>query len=214
MDLRLQNYFTLIVTGPSKCGKTQWCHELMKIQHLIYSKPPGNIYFRYKVFQAKFYEMTEVTEFIKGLPSEEWLSNLPENSTVYCDDLAGDICKETANYFTIDSHHYRLNFVFVQHSIFSNNQFYREMSINCNYYTIFKNPRDVLSFTTLARQMALDDKPKVIIDMYKQAVKSPFGYLFVDYTQQMCDIIRLRTNIFNTFEHPLTLYCSNKSSQQ
>ena len=70
----------------------------------------------------------------------------------------------------------------------------RTISLNTQYQALFKNPRDSLQVSILARQL-LPSKSSYFIEAYRNATSRPFGYLFCDFTQETPDKVRYRTNI-------------------
>ena len=58
----------------------------------------------------------------------------------------------------------------------------RTISINAQYQALFRNPRDSLQISILARQLCpLNSKD--FLDIYKRASQRPYGYLFCCSTQ-------------------------------
>ncbi len=59
---------------------------------------------------------------------------------------------------------------------------------------VFKNPRDSLGISTLARQM-YPNNTKYLLESFQDATKKPYGYLLLDLHQLTTENMRLRTNI-------------------
>ena len=59
---------------------------------------------------------------------------------------------------------------------------------------LFNNPRDKLQVLTLAKQM-YPSETAWFIKEYEEAVRRPYGYLFVDLRPATTDRCRLRTNV-------------------
>lgn len=57
-----------------------------------------------------------------------------------------------------------------------------------------KNPRNVSQIKNLSTQMCSDQS--LLIDAYKQATKSPYSYILIDFHPQTPEHIRLRSDIF------------------
>ena len=70
----------------------------------------------------------------------------------------------------------------------------RSISLNNHYLVLFKNPRDKLQILTLAKQM-YPSKTAWFIKEYEEAVRRPYGYLFVDLRPTTPGRCRLRTNV-------------------
>ena len=70
----------------------------------------------------------------------------------------------------------------------------RETETYCKLnMVLFKNPRDKLQFLTLAKQM-YPGETAWFKKQYEEAVRRPFGYLFVDLKPTTKDSCRLRRN--------------------
>ena len=70
----------------------------------------------------------------------------------------------------------------------------RSISLNSHYLVLFKNPRDKLQILTLAKQI-YPSETAWFIKEYEEAVRRPYGYLFVDLRPTTTDSCRLRTNV-------------------
>ena len=86
MDLRLKLPFTMLVSGPTSCGKTTFVSKILENRYEIYNKSPGKVYWFYKVNQPMFQDMMEkgkFHEFIQGMCTMESVSythlTLPTN---------------------------------------------------------------------------------------------------------------------------------------
>ena len=69
------------------------------------------------------------------------------------------------------------------------------MSLNAHYIVLFKNPRDAMLVSTLARQM-YPGQNKFLVEAFKNATEKPFGYLLLDLKPDTDEKYRIRTNIF------------------
>ena len=59
---------------------------------------------------------------------------------------------------------------------------------------IFKNPRDSLGISTLARQM-YPNNSNFLLESFQDATEKPYGYLLLELHQLTPENMRLRTNI-------------------
>ena len=59
--------FTMIISGPTSCGKTQWLKQLLS--HSVIDPPPQRIIFFYKRWQPLYDEMKRIKdiEFMKEI---------------------------------------------------------------------------------------------------------------------------------------------------
>ena len=68
------------------------------------------------------------------------------------------------------------------------------ISLNFHYLVIFRNPRDSLSVSTLAKQM-FPGRTDYLMESFRDATSRPYGYLVIDCHQLTSENMRLRTNI-------------------
>ena len=73
---------------------------------------------------------------------------------VVFDDLIGSTSlPEIANMFTVDARHLNISMVFLTQRLFVNDEYFRQISQNCDYFCLFKNPRNSSEIRALAQQM-------------------------------------------------------------
>ena len=70
----------------------------------------------------------------------------------------------------------------------------RTVSLNSHYIILFKNPRDRLQISTLARQM-YPGQSQFLIEAFQDATKEAYGYLVIDLKPTTADKLRIRTGI-------------------
>lgn len=200
--MKLNHPFTMMVSGPTSCGKTRWCFELLKNLNEMCPEIEQCIYC-YGIDQKIFSEMKcalPLLEFIEGFSSEviEKLSS-EKPTLLVLDDMMNQLCKnsELCNLFTRGSHHLNCSIVFLVQNLFHQDKFSRTISLNTHYFSIFRQLRDRNQISTLARQM-FPQESKYFLDAFKQATEEErYGYLFVDvHPSATIDECRLRTKIF------------------
>merc|ERR1711954_88228 len=97
---------------------------------------------------------------------------------VIFDDLIGSLSlKNIANLFTVDARHMNISLVFLTQRMFINDESFRQLSQNCDYFCIFKNPRNSSEIRTLAQQIRPENL--ILIQIYMEATKGPFSYLII-----------------------------------
>ena len=77
-----------------------------------------------------------------------------------------------------------MSMVFITQKMFVNCEHFRQISQNCDYFAIFKNPRNSSEIRTLAQQITPGNL--ILVQIYMEATKIPFSYLFINLTQE-CD---------------------------
>lgn len=112
--------------------------------------------------------------------------------------------KAVCELFTKGSHHKNISVILITQNVFHQGKYCRDISLNCKYLVLFKNPRDKSQVFPLARQV-FPENPSSFVKVYKEATSKPYGYLFLDLTQTTNDVLRFQTDIFNIYYK--TCYC-------
>lgn len=215
IDLRLKCPFTMCLIGVSKSGKSTFARNLLKHRRLKYNSPPGKVYWFYKVYQTMYDEMLQlgiVDHFEMGMPTMAWMEEniTMSNCTLVIDDMALEATEDTAKIFSIGSHHYSCNIIFIAQNLFTKNKAFREISLNSTYHVLFKNPRDKSSITHFARQFA-PGRTKDVASIYFKATRQPHSYLFIDYHQDTREEDRVMSNVLFEKGNPIAMYRLNVS---
>ena len=207
-DIRLKENFKLFVSGPSRCGKTFFISELLENIDTFSKDPPETVLYIYKVWQTKFDEMKNIVDgFIED--NENVVQQLKELALgqrvfVIFDDLINSkSLVDIATLFTVDGRHMNMSMAFLTQRMFVNNEHFRQISQNCDYFCIFKNPRNSSEIRTLAQQLtpgSLD-----LIEIYKEATKNPFSYLLINLTQECDPSVKYLSHVFDE-NHSLKAY--------
>lgn len=200
---QLLHPFTCMVAGTTGCGKTVWVQQLLDHAHTMITPPPQRIVYCYSQWQPAYVEMLRTVpgiEFIRGIPQElekDHFFDIKLRNLIVIDDQMTETGndKRIVNLFAKGSHHRNLSVIYMVQNIFHQGKVNRDISLNCHYLVIFKNPRDKLQILNLARQM-YPGKTEYFLEKYEQAVSRPFGYLFIDLKTTTQDNCRLRTNVF------------------
>ena len=207
-DIRLKENFKLFVSGPSRCGKTFFISELLENIVTFSKDPPETVLYIYKVWQTKFDEMKSIVDgFIED--NENVVQQLKELALgqrvfVIFDDLINSkSLVDIATLFTVDGRHMNMSMAFLTQRMFVNNEHFRQISQNCDYFCIFKNPRNSSEIRTLAQQLTPGSLE--LIEIYKEATKNPFSYLLINLTQECDPNVKYLSHIFDE-NHSLKVY--------
>lgn len=201
MDTLLKHSFSCMVVGPSFSGKTQFVKRLLENASKMINPPPKKIVWFYSEYQPCY------TNMRRSIPNIEFHENLPsdfndftsaERPTLFViDDLmdvaAGD--KRVSALFTKGCHHRNVSVIYITQNLFHRGKESRTISLNTQYYCLFKNCRDKLQITCLGKQM-YPRRIQFFQEAYNDATKDKWGYLFVDLKPDTPEDFRLRTNIF------------------
>ena len=143
--------------------------------------------------------MIPTVEFVKGIPesleNDSYLDVNIRNLNVINDQMieAGKD-NRIVNLFTKGSHHRNLSVIYIVQNLFHQGKGNRSINLNSHYLVLFKNPRGKLQILTLAKQM-YPSETAWFIKEYEEAVRRPYGYLFVDLRPTTPERCRLRTNV-------------------
>ena len=200
----LSNPFTMLIAGPTKSGKTTFVDNLIKNSlneecSLFTLKPTFFFYFYNQERPKQEGLHKNIHEFIEGLPTMEWLAETKkeygDNITVIIDDQALNINKDTAELFSVGSSRQECNVILLTQNLFGKKKENRDISLNSTYIILFKNPRDKLSVQSFFRQIDPQNQKK-LIDIYLDATKKAYSYVFVDLFAETDEDNRLLSNIY------------------
>ena len=202
-DFKLGHPFTALLCGPSGCGKTTLMKNMLQKNSAIINPPPQRIVWLYKRWQP-MYDIIKSTvspsiEFIQGIPpgiDQPTFFNPKVNNLLIIDDLmssCGDDPRMTEIFYE-GSHHRSLSVALLcQNLYYSKSPTQRR---NSHYVILFKNPNDLQSVMTFAKQVN-PTKTKEVMQAYETATAKPHGYLLLDFKQTTNEQDRLKANIFD-----------------
>ena len=191
---RLQHPFTMIIAGPTGCGKSFFVRDLLQYKREMFSTVPDKIIWFYGIYQPLYDEIPEVT-FVEGLPTN-YRSYLGANTLFVIDDLMSECGsdKRLTHLFTKGSHHLNLSVIFITQNFFHKGKEMREISLNVHYIMLCKNRRDLSQIMHLGKQL-FAGKTKYFQEVYEDSTRLPYSYLFIDLRSETPEEMRLRTNI-------------------
>ena len=189
------------VVGPSGSGKTHFVCKLLQNEKM-FQTDFQKIYWHYGGGGEAGLTAHELCK-LKGIKyidgfDDNWSKRLKEGDVIVIDDLYQESNKETDfnNLFTKISRHRGVTVIFITQNLFHQGGQHRTRNLNVQYLVLFKNPRDQTVIDFVSRQ-AFPNNKKFLIDAFHDATSKPHGYLFLDFTQQCDDDLRVRTDIFS-----------------
>ena len=166
----------------------------------LFDPVPSRIIYCYGEYQHAFDDMVQTIPniyFTEGFPDNLYgILEGYQNSLVIIDDLMSECSKDQriSDLFTRGSHHQGISVMYLTQNLFPPGKQSRTISLNAHYMIVFKNPRDSLGVSTLARQM-YPHNTNFLVQSFQDATKKPYGYLLFDLHQRTPENMRLRTNI-------------------
>jgi ABC-type dipeptide/oligopeptide/nickel transport system ATPase component len=205
MDLRLNVGCCMQVVGASGSGKTLFTTSLLRQRRVAFKVPLKKIWWLYGADEGEIgktaneIQKLDNVEFIKGFV-EGWQTLPQRHDVLVIDDLFMESGREKdlTNIFTRTARHRELFVIFITQNLFQNGM--RSRNLSTHYLVVFKNPRDSLTISTIGRQMGNFPLREVFEDATHN---KPYGYIFIDFTQECVDDLRVRTNLF---QPPMYIY--------
>ena len=199
-DIQLKENFKVFISGPSRCGKTFFVADLLQNLDRFAKQPPSLVIYIYKVWQWKFDEMKSLVHVFMEDDDhivekiKQYANGIPI-LVVFDDMLNSKSLSNLAPLFTVDGRHMNMSLVFLTQRMFVNDEYFRQISQNCDYFFIFKNPRNSSEIRTLAQQVTPGSLH--LIKMYIEATKDPFSYLFINLTQECKPKVKFLSQLFD-----------------
>lgn len=222
-QLLFRHPFTMIVSGSTGSGKSEWLLRLLRKLKLMVGNDDGDenpielILYCYGELNPNIIQMQAVGKVkeiplltIHGLPKEDQLRAYAKRTNgrlmVVLDDLMVGIGNNQDfldSLFTKGSHNLGISVVLVTQHLFT-----KELRVarnNAHYLVLMKNPAGALQIRNLAVQL-FPSKTSYFMEAYGDATNKNFGYLLIDMHPSASDMFRLRTNIYSNDGAPTTIY--------
>ena len=187
-DFAFQHPYSMIVVGPSQCGKTHFVHQLLTHKCTTYpNKKPVRVVWCYNQWQPQYDEIQRDLgsniRFFQGVPElEEDLREIkPSKHTIFVlDDLMAE-AKDSpvvSKLFT-QGRHRNASVILLLQNMFPKGKYNTDISRNATYKVLFRSPGDRKQIDIMAEQTFAKDRPR-FMQAYKQETDRPYGYLVVD----------------------------------
>ena len=187
-DFAFQHPYSMMVVGPSQCGKTHFVHQLLTHKCMAYpDKKPLQVVWFYNQWQPRYEEIQRALKkkirFMQGLPElEEDLSSIPtsKHTIIVLDDLMAQATDSpvVSKLFT-QGRHRNASVILLLQNMFPKGKYNTDISRNATYKVLFRSPGDRKQIDIMAEQTFAKDRPR-FMQAYKQETDQPYGYLVVD----------------------------------
>ena len=113
------------------------------------------------------------------------------------DDSQSDVCdsQEIADLFTKKCHHENISTIVIFQNLFCEGKHRKTIYRNASYLILFNNPLDYTLAYSLARKI-YPHKSGIFLDIFKNATRRPYTYLFIDGKVSTPEDARFRTDLF------------------
>ena len=146
---------SILVVGPSNCGKTTFLKRLLLENEDLLTTPSRRIVYCYGSWQLTFDILKkEGVTFHEGVPTheqlKEWFGD-KKGGLLILDDLMaeGGDNKDILNLFTQYLHHMNVTVFYLCQDMFPRWKYAKTISRNAQYIVAFKHPRDQVALHTL-----------------------------------------------------------------
>lgn len=191
-----QNH-SIILSGPSSCGKTTWVLNLLNRPE-FFDIPPKRV-----VWCSKTQPPTRLATLrypVKVFATLPDLREIRQHDFWVIDDLATELSssKSLTEFFTLWVHHGQCMLAYLTQDFFMKGSESSTRSKNCHYIVIFKDPRNAKGVDYLGLQM-FPRKSKILSAMFEDATdEKEHTYLLLDFLQKTPKSDRICANIFST----------------
>lgn len=209
--LELKTPFRLIISGCSDAGKSTILAKMISYKNKMFHPPIEKIIYcaKHSSSVPPILLNDDSVTFHEGIPSEDDINDEEGQNILYCfDDLIGEVFDSplVSNLYTTGRNR-GISVAICTQNLLPKYRRSRDISLNTNYYIIFRNIRDASQISHFARQVYPDDV-RAFSDMMKNGINSETndrGYLFCNFSPDVSDLLRFQTNIFDeraiTFVH-------------
>ena len=150
---------SILVVGPSNCGKTTFLKRLLLENEDLVATPSRRIVYCYGSWQPTFDILKkEGVTFHEGVPTheqlKEWFGD-KKGGLLILDDLIAKVGddKDILNLSTQYSHHMNVTMFYLCQDMLPHGKYAKTISRNAQYIMAFKNPRDQVALCMLLPQM-------------------------------------------------------------
>jgi len=215
-DCTLKHPFNMLVSGPSKSGKTTFVSKLLKVGHDMFNNYPERVILYYATDQPVYQELYESGLIHKMFNFKDSAHNYNEiheevapfkdgnGSLVIFDDTLTDIKSGFEKIFQVLGHHTKCSLIYITQNLFYNNNTFRNLSLQVDYMVLMRNQRNFNQIRSLSNQLC-PNNPNYVLNSYNEATKTPFSYLMIDCSANSPNELRLRSHIFPD-EAPYCVY--------
>ena len=95
---------------------------------------------------------------------------------IFDDMINSDSLAELYNLCLVEGRHMNLSIVFISQKLFVISDDLRQIAQNCDYYIVFKNPRNAQEIRSIASQMTPGKME--LISYYNEATSQPYYFNF------------------------------------
>ena len=199
---QLEPVFLMIVSGSSRCGKSEFVKRLIQTPS-IFARYPDRIIVSYQTSPEEYVDLLSNprVSLCEGLPDFNAACSGDDHKLIVLDDATlaiSDKKNELVDVFCIRSHHANVSVCLILHNPFLPEV--RTIRLQAGYHVFFRNTTDSSYIQRFATQ-SHPGRAQVFLDAYRQATAEPYSYLLYDAHPNTEDKFRLRSHLLDTPQH-------------
>ena len=199
-----QSPFTLILSGATGSGKTQWLLKFLKHTNELIDPSPKKILYCYGEINDSIIKLKqEGIETHNGIPDATLIMEQEKPLLLILDDLMLNVKNDFLDLlFTRGSHNWDVNVIFVTQSLFGRD--IKTARANAHYLVLMRNPSGQLQIRTVGSQL-FPKRLNYFLEAYNDATKNPFSYLVINMHPNAPEALRLTSKIFPSEQREIYL---------
>ena len=203
-EFAFQHPYSMMVVGPSQCGKTHFVHRLLMHKCITYpDQKPVMVCWFYNQWQPRYEELQRALQsqirFARGLPElEDDLSTIQStrHTIIVLDDLMAE-AKDSpvvSKLFT-QGRHRNASVILLLQNMFPKGKYNTDISRNATYKVLFRSPGDRKQIDIMAEQTFAKDRPR-FMQAYHRETDRPYGYILLDNHPRTVSARQVVGNVF------------------
>ena len=191
-----------IIYGPSSSGKSTFVKNFLRKLNIFFEREFDKIVYcsDFENFGDFPIEIKDKLIFANDINEElmEKFDKIQNHMLIIDDQMRKVINNELmSDLFTKLSHHLNITVIFITQNLYPKSKFMRDITLNCNYIILMRNPNEKLQIKILSNRIESFNKSRKLIEAYKSATIKPYSYLLIDLCQNTPDVLKYRSEIFN-----------------
>ena len=187
-DFKFNHMFSMLVVGPSQCGKTHFVEQVLTKSCIKYpNKKPRRIHWFFNQWQPRYTSLKSALcdeiQFTQGLPelSEDLHEINPKfNNVLVFDDLMSQaIDSPVLSKLFTQGRHRNASVILLLQNMFPKGKFNTDISRNAQYMVLFRSPSDRKQIDIIAERIFAKDRPG-FMNVYRSVSAKPYGYILID----------------------------------
>jgi len=200
-SLKLLHPFSLIISGVSQSGKSEFVKKLLTHDAQLIEPCPSRIIVSYTENQPAYDDMAKHNnriEFRQGLDFDMSEFSNKHPTLLIIDDQMKDVLtnEKIQTLFTRGIHHNSVSVILLTQNLYPQGKFGRDIRLNCHYMVIMRSPTFASQIQYLGKQL-FPHNTNFLSDAYKRATEQPYSYLFLNLHPLCNDRTRVLQGIFS-----------------